>query len=199
MAAVGKRLRAEERRKQILFEAIRVFAASNYKTARVKEIADRIGISEAAIYNHFPSKKVIFLEILDRIEERVLAFWEAEAARESDPLEALREMGIAYVERLKDHPDELKVQFQAISEVDDPDIARRLKHHHRAYVSFVEELLRRGIETGHVRKDVNPRDFAFVFDGMGVMSNMMHLVGEETYDTSRVEAMTDLLLASLRP
>lgn len=199
MGAVRKRLKAEDRKKQILKEAVKVFAASNYKTARVKDIADRIGISEAAIYNHFPTKKAIFLAILDRIQSRILSYWQAEAGREPDPIKALREMGTAYVERLREHPDDLKVQFQAISEVDDPEIASRLKDHHRAYVSFVEDIVRRGITSGHVDASIDPRAFAFIFDGMGVMSNVMHLVSEESYDAACIEAMTDHLLASLVP
>lgn len=199
MTLVRKRLKATDRKRQILATAVTVFAESNYKSARVSDIAGRIGISEAAIYNHFPSKKAIFVAILDHIQSRVLAFWQSEAGREPDPVKALREMGTAYVDRLNEHPDELKVQFQAISEVDDPEIATRLKDHHRTYVSFIEDIVRRGIRSGHVNAGIDPRSFAFIFDGMGVMSNIMHLVSEDSYDAARVADMTDLLLASLKP
>ena len=60
-----KRLKAEDRRKQILKCAVKVFARSNYKTTRVADIAQEAGISEAAIYKYFAKKETIYLEILE--------------------------------------------------------------------------------------------------------------------------------------
>ena len=67
-----QRLPAEERKKQILLCAVKVFARSNYRSARVGDIAAEAGISEAAIYRHFPSKKSIYLEILRHMSGRIV-------------------------------------------------------------------------------------------------------------------------------
>jgi AcrR family transcriptional regulator len=198
MVAIRRRLKSGDRKKQILAEAVMVFARSNYKSARVKDIADRIGISEAAIYNHFPSKKAIFLEILDNIQLHVLAYWKAEAAEEENALDALRRMGLAYVSRMKEHPNEVKVQFQAISEVRDADIRERLLRDHRAYVAFIEDVVLKGIAAGDIQSNVHPRTFAYIYDGMGVLANMMHLLVEERFDDEQILAMVDHLLAPIK-
>jgi AcrR family transcriptional regulator len=128
-----KRLPAAERKKQILSSAVKVFARSNYRAARVADIAAEAGISEAAIYKYFPSKERIFLEILGHMSERILLLWQEELDQEQDALEAMRNMGLSFFRRMMSHPHELKVQFQAISEVDDNKIARQLRQDHENY------------------------------------------------------------------
>ena len=72
MATRLRRLPASERRKQILRGAVRVFARSNYRAAKVAEIAAEAGVSEALLYKLFPSKQAIFLEILQHMSQRIV-------------------------------------------------------------------------------------------------------------------------------
>ena len=117
MATKRRRLPAEERRKQILKSAVRVFARSNYRAAKVADIAAEAGVSEALLYKFFDSKQAIFLEILQHMSQRIVAAWQEEVDREEDAPTALRNMGTTYYERMRNHPEELRVQFQAISEI----------------------------------------------------------------------------------
>ena len=106
MALSKKRLPAEERKKQILKCAVKVFAKSNYRSAKVADIAAEAGISEAMVYKYFPTKKSIFLHILEHMSARIITFWQEELDRAPDTLIALRNMGFAYYERMKNHPNE---------------------------------------------------------------------------------------------
>ncbi len=189
-----KRMSSTERRKQILRVAVAIFARSNYKTATVKEMAQEIGISEAAIFNHFPTKKSIFLAILDRIHARIIAFWQAEIDKDDDALTTLRNMGLKYMERISDHPQELKVQFQAISEVDDGDIKALLKNHHQHYVDTINRVITSGINVSTFPADFDAASLAYAFDALGVFANLMNLVGEERFDVNRANKILDLIL-----
>jgi len=126
MTYSGKRLPAEKRRKQIVRCAVRVFARSNYRKTRVADIASEAGISEAMIYKHFPSKKSIFIEVLQNMSERMISRLLEEGKKEKNALEAIRNMAKTFYNLIVSHPDEVKVQFQAISEIDDEEIADRL-------------------------------------------------------------------------
>ncbi len=199
MAATRRRLSREERRAQILKAAVKVFARSNYKRAKVGDIAREVGITEAAVYKHFPTKKAIFIEILDRIHERILIFWQEEVDKTDDAVEALRSMGTAYFRRVSRHSAELRVQFQAISEADDKEIASRLRSHHREYRAFIEGVVRRGIEQGTMRADSNPTTVAHMFDATGVLINMMKILSERSFDEETLAQMAEHLLAPLEP
>ena len=185
MALSKKRLPAEERKKQILKCAVKVFAKSNYRSAKVADIAAEAGISEAMVYKYFPTKKSIFLNILEHMSTRIITFWQEEIEKAPDSLVALRNMGFAYYERMKRHPNELKVQFQAISEVDDEDIVKRLCQDHLSYIGFIRSVLKKGIQQGVIRADINSDMMAFLLNGVGIVLNMMKLL---SFDKAFVEA-----------
>src|SRR5579863_7723141 len=57
------RLDSEERRKGIVAAAVPLFARKGFAGTTTKEIAEAAGISEALLYKHFPSKKLLYGEI----------------------------------------------------------------------------------------------------------------------------------------
>ncbi len=171
-----KRLSAEERKKIILKSAVKVFARSNYRAAKMADIGSESGVTEAMVYKHFPSKKAIFLQILQHISDRIIIIWEAETEKNLNALSTLKNMGTAYYHRMKDHPDELKVQFQAISEIDDEDIANQLRQDHIRYIGYFESILKKGVREGSIRSGIDSRVYAFLFNGAGITLNMMQLL-----------------------
>ena len=50
----------EEARKRIVEAALRVFAEKGYHEATMEEVADKLGVSEGAIYLYFKSKRELF-------------------------------------------------------------------------------------------------------------------------------------------
>lgn len=61
---MGKRVRMtkEERRKQIIKSALKVFIAKGYNGATTLEIAKEAGISEMTLFRYFDSKKEVFVQ-----------------------------------------------------------------------------------------------------------------------------------------
>ncbi len=57
-------------REKIKVEALKLFSENGYYQSSVRMIAQKVGIRESAIYNHFPSKKAIFLELINDGKER---------------------------------------------------------------------------------------------------------------------------------
>lgn len=71
----GKRLSREERRERILAAAARVFAASGYDAAGMREVATAAGISTPVLYDHFPSKAALYAGLLESEVDSLLAGW----------------------------------------------------------------------------------------------------------------------------
>jgi TetR/AcrR family fatty acid metabolism transcriptional regulator len=199
MATRLRRLPASERRKQILRSAVRVFARSNYRAAKVAEIAAEAGVSEALLYKLFPSKQAIFLEILQHMSQRIVVAWQEEVDREEDALAALHNMGVTYYRRMKEHPEELRVQFQAISEIAEREIAERLRADHESYVRFISKVIRKGQRQGLVRKDLDVEMLGFLFNGGGILMNMMRLLSlERRFNDALVQRLMDHLVDSIK-
>lgn len=69
------RLPAEQRRQQILDVAVDVFADKGYHAASMNDVAEAAGVTKPVLYQHFPSKREMFVEILsdtgDRLRETI--------------------------------------------------------------------------------------------------------------------------------
>lgn len=60
-----KRICKEDRREQILLIASEIFSQKGFNGATTKEIADKVGVSEAIIFRHFPTKQALYSATLD--------------------------------------------------------------------------------------------------------------------------------------
>jgi TetR/AcrR family transcriptional regulator len=76
---VRKRLRAEERRNQLLGIAKRLFSECGFENTTTKAIAAAAGVTEAIIFRHFASKEELYASILDRKADEIgIKAWGAE-------------------------------------------------------------------------------------------------------------------------
>lgn len=60
-----------QRKQQIIDEATRLFSRLGYDRVTVKQLGEICGITEPAIYRHFPSKDAIYDAVLDSLEYRM--------------------------------------------------------------------------------------------------------------------------------
>jgi Transcriptional regulator len=63
-------------RDRIMLEAAILFAHRGYAAVSVRDIAERVSIKPASIYNHFESKEALFNVIMDNIREIYLNFYD---------------------------------------------------------------------------------------------------------------------------
>jgi AcrR family transcriptional regulator len=67
------RLPAEQRRRQILDVACRVFATRGFHATSMDDVAAGAGVTKPVLYQHFPSKRALFVELLDDVGHQLLA------------------------------------------------------------------------------------------------------------------------------
>lgn len=81
-----RRLRSEQRRREILEAAMATFGARGYRNGSLGEIADQVGITHAGILHHFGSKNQLLLEVLDYRDEADVEQLEGRHPPEGMPL-----------------------------------------------------------------------------------------------------------------
>lgn len=67
------RLPAEQRRQQLLDVACDVFAERGFSATAMDDIAVAAGVTKPVLYQHFKSKRALYLELLDSVGEQLLA------------------------------------------------------------------------------------------------------------------------------
>ncbi len=111
---------AVERRELVLEAAVSEFATHGLAGTSTEDVARRAGISQPYLFRLFPTKKALFLALVDRCFRRVEdAFTTAAGDRTGD--EALAAMAGAYELLLEDRTL-LLLQMQAYAACDDPEI-----------------------------------------------------------------------------
>jgi AcrR family transcriptional regulator len=111
---------AAERRELVLEAAVAEFAAGGMAGTSTEDVARRAGISQPYLFRLFPTKKALFLALVERCFRRVEDVLTA-AAGDRTGDEALEAMGDAY-ERLLDDRTLLLLQMQAYAGCDDPEV-----------------------------------------------------------------------------
>lgn len=90
--AAGEREAAKARtRERLLSSAAAVFAAKGYGAASLREVARQAGYTTGAVYAHFESKDVLFLELMEqRMASQIGTFARIVDAVEGDALEGVQ-------------------------------------------------------------------------------------------------------------
>ena len=195
----ARRLPADKRRRQIIESARGVFASQSYAHVGTADLAKAAGISEPALYRHFTGKKELFVATIRATGPRLLRIWEEISVDYEDPLETLWAIGVYYYDHLESHATNMKLQFRAISEVDDPDIQEALRENFEAFVDFVADTLEEGKARGVVRAEVNTRLVAWQFLGIGMTLDLMHILGlKDEMDRARADVWGRVYLDAVR-
>jgi AcrR family transcriptional regulator len=114
------RMTAEERRADVLRVAVAQFAKRGLQGTSTEDVARAAGISQPYLFKMFPTKKSLFISLIEHGFERVRQAF-IEAAGDATGDEALERMGERYGELLRDR-DELLLQMQAYASSDDAEI-----------------------------------------------------------------------------
>ena len=69
---MATRLPAEQRRRQLLDVACQVFAERGFHATSMDDVATRAGVTKPVLYQHFPSKRALFVELLDDVGHQLL-------------------------------------------------------------------------------------------------------------------------------
>ena len=138
MTEMKQRMPAAERRELVLDAAVAEFAVHGLAGTSTEDVARRAGISQPYLFRLFPTKKALFVALVDRCFQRerdtIIA-----AAGHSTGEEALTAMADAY-ERLLDDRILLLLQMQAYAACDDPDIRAATRAGFKKLWELVERL-----------------------------------------------------------
>jgi AcrR family transcriptional regulator len=151
-----KRENTEVRQQQIVDAAGRLIFKYGSEHLTVKKIAEEVGISEAAIYRHFKSKKSILSFLLSHIENVLLSDISPESAgAEPITLDIIENI-------IRNHFSKIGmrkgISFQVIAEIislGDQKLNRQASRTIDKYISRLKELLTDGVRDGAVRPDID--------------------------------------------
>ncbi|WP_106399290.1 TetR/AcrR family transcriptional regulator [Actinocorallia populi] len=106
------------RREVILAEAMRVFSAKGYAATSLGDVAAAAGITRSSMYDYFPSKKALFLDVLKDQTEAAVAYVGPKVTSAGTGEARMRAAVAAYFDYALDHPAAWRLMFDRSREGD---------------------------------------------------------------------------------
>ncbi|MEM8534413.1 MAG: TetR/AcrR family transcriptional regulator [Chloroflexota bacterium] len=147
------RLSAQERRELILRKSAELFAELGYHDASTKKLATASGITEPVLYQHFSSKKKLFITVVRDFGQLFSKSFKQQTAHSQDSSEVviLHQTLIDYYELSTKHIEMRNIIFEAMA-FRDEDISVAVHQNLQDIAIFVYELL----ETANKAKRIAP-------------------------------------------
>jgi AcrR family transcriptional regulator len=117
---MGRRMTSKDRREQILQGAMRLFAEKGFRGTTTREIAQKLRISEALMFKHFPSKEALYRAIIQqRMNGAKDMLFPKEALKAKDDRQVFSAMASYLIRRNTEDPTFLRlVLYSALEEYD---------------------------------------------------------------------------------
>ena len=101
-------IREKNTKERILDEALKLFAQSGYVGTSMNDIADRLGVTKAALYKHYTSKQEIFDSIVEKMNQMDMERVKEYDMPEGNIEEVRKGYQVAALDKIKEFT---KVQF----------------------------------------------------------------------------------------
>ncbi len=154
------------RQQQIVDAARKLLFEYGSEFVTVRKIAKEVGVTEAAIYRHFPSKKSIMSYMADHIADNLLA-----------DINKAKDIACTRLETLdltmKNHFSAIEqrrgLSFRVIAEIitqGDRQLNKKVAENIDNYINALQDLLAQGVASGEIRADVDLHMAAQLLFGM---------------------------------
>jgi AcrR family transcriptional regulator len=143
----------EDKRRQLLDAAVRVFARKGFHASRVGDIAEEAGVAHGLLYHYFDSKDEV-LEAVFQENWTVLVARIASVEETDEPAaDQLRHIAAIILRTWLHLPDVVRVLVREFGR--SPEVAERLGELVQP-IHAIERVIARGVERGEFRRDIDP-------------------------------------------
>ena len=152
----------EDKRRQLLDAAVRVFARKGFHASRVGDIAEEAGVAHGLLYHYFKSKDQVLEAVFHENWSVLLARIASVEETDEPAADQLRHIAAIVLRTWLHLPDVVRVVIQEFGR--SPELAERIGELAQPIDAF-ERVIARGIERGEFRQGIDPRVAATIVYG----------------------------------
>lgn len=166
MSEPRQRLSAEERQEEIIKAAVELAGEQSVDSVTTQDMAKAVGVTQGAIFRHFPTKDMIWLAVVHWVRGRLMSVVDVAAGQGSDPLDSLEKMFFAHLGFVDKVPAIPKLIFTDQLLKKNPKIKELIRSILADYEAKVTDLITQAKVQKLVRPDLNEQDAAVMFIGI---------------------------------
>jgi TetR/AcrR family transcriptional regulator len=165
MGSTIKHLPADERRAVTIDAVLKLAGEQNPNDITTAAIAKRMGLTQGAIFRHFPSKDALLQAVMEWVAERLMSRLEKAVTAEMSPLAALESMFMAHVEFVTEHPGIPRMLFGELQRPETSAPKRVVQVLIRRYGERLNCIIERGKACGELDSGLDTEASATLFIG----------------------------------
>ena len=198
--APRKRLGADARREEIIRVTLELAARQGVDDVTTQDMAQAMGVTQGAVFRHFPSKDAIWLAVMQWVRERLMGVLGQAAAAGSDPLDALQRMFFAHIDFIAGHPAIPRVLMSEHLHGRSSALRKLVTGIMLAYEEKITGLLAAAQAQGLARADLDAHAAATLYIGMiqGLVLQTSILRDQRTLATEAARTFP-VFLQAVRP
>ncbi|MEO8123726.1 MAG: TetR/AcrR family transcriptional regulator [Burkholderiales bacterium] len=160
------RLPADERRALTIETVVALAAESNPSEITTTAIAERMHLTQGALFRHFANKDAIWEAVVGWASERLLSRADRAAEAAASPLAALEAVFMAHIEFVAKHPGVPRMMFGELQRAQGSPAKRVAQELMRRYGKRVQLLVEQGQTQGEIAAQVDSASAATLFIGL---------------------------------
>ena len=171
MSEHPKHLPADERRAATVEAVINLAAEQNPSDITTTAIAQRMGLTQGALFRHFPTKDAILEAVMTWVAERLLSRVDRAAQNVTSPLAALEAVFMAHIDFVSEHPGVPRMLFGELQRPEETLPKRMVQTLIQRYGERLRHLLERGKAIGELdaNLDIEAASVSFIGSIQGLV------------------------------
>jgi len=157
---------AEERKSEIVEAALRLADKVGPDRLTTGQIAEAVGLTQAALFRHFPKKQDLWEAVAARIGERFQQRWIAIERGPADPIDRLRTIVAAQLKLIQSTPAIPAILFSRELHVENRALRVIFAKFMANFHSRIERLIAAAQDEGRLRGEVAAADAAYLIIGL---------------------------------
>lgn len=143
-----QRLPAARRRRQLVVAAIELFGAQGFHETSMDDIADEAGVTKPVLYQHFPSKRDLYVELLESVGADLTSAISRSAEREIIPSRRVLAGFAAYFRFVSEKTAAFLLLFGTGARVTD-EFAEVIRRFEDRLAGIIADLIDTGADDDH--------------------------------------------------
>ena len=181
---------SQQKRRDLMPFIARAFAELGYRRVTTAELAARCDVRENILYRLWPDKKAMFIAAIEYVYDMSAATW-GRLLAESGSTDGAAARLLDYESHHHGEFGHYRIIFAGLSETDDPDIRKALRHVYGQFHTFVRAQIEGHRRNGKPRKNPDAALAAWAFVGLGTVANICRELGLLN-DRDRKRLMADI-------
>jgi AcrR family transcriptional regulator len=157
---------AEERKAQIVAEVLRLADEIGPDRLSTTDVARAIGLSQPAIFRHFPTKGALWLAVAEDIADRLQSYWAVAEAGATGTQARLKALIGAQLTAIAETPALPSILFSRELQVDNPALREVFRGLLGAFQGRLVAVIRDLQAAGDLKRDVSPEDVAILLTSL---------------------------------